>query len=156
MNSDQWNKWLTLGANIGVFVGLILVAYEINQSARQLEIAASADGTDNFTQAMEVLVQDEGLSSLIYRAENVYDELDEFDKWRVTKYLDGFMSMSQQDFTVFHQVENVEETAAFRVDWQENMSKPVFRDYWQRRQSRFGMQFREFIDEIIEEQDSQQ
>ncbi len=49
MNSDDWNRWLTLGANLGVFVGLILVAYEINQSGTQLELAASGDGTDNFT-----------------------------------------------------------------------------------------------------------
>ena len=85
MNSDGWNKWLTLGANLGVFVGLILVAYEINQSGTHLELAASSDGVDNFTQAMEVLAQDEELSKLIFRAERSYDELDDFEKWRVSK-----------------------------------------------------------------------
>lgn len=38
MKSDSLNKWLTLGANLGVFAGLVLVAYEINQSGTQLEL----------------------------------------------------------------------------------------------------------------------
>jgi hypothetical protein len=45
-----------------------------------LELAASADGTDNFTQAMETLVQDEDLSRLIYRAEQSFKDLDDFEK----------------------------------------------------------------------------
>lgn len=49
MESDRFNRWLTLGANVGVIVGLVLVAYEINQSGTSLELAASSDGVDNFT-----------------------------------------------------------------------------------------------------------
>ena len=51
MDSNRVNRWLTLGANLGVFAGLILVGYEINQSGKHLELAASADGVDNFAQA---------------------------------------------------------------------------------------------------------
>ena len=32
MNADSVNKWLTLGANLGVLMGITLVAYEINQA----------------------------------------------------------------------------------------------------------------------------
>ncbi len=79
MNSDDWNKWLTLVANLCVFVGLILVAFEINQTQTQLRIEALADGADNFTQAMEALAQDEDLSKLIYRAEIDFEELNQFE-----------------------------------------------------------------------------
>ncbi len=149
MNSDQLKKWLTLGTNLGVFAGLVLVAYEINQSGTLLEIAASADGTDNFTQAMEILAQDEGLSALVYRAERSFEDLDEFEKWRMSKYLDGFMSMSQQDYLVYHQINDTETTATFGVDWRENMALPVYREYWQRRQARFNREFRDFINHIV-------
>ena len=37
MNSDGFNKWLTLGANIGVLFGLFLVAYEIRQTNTSLD-----------------------------------------------------------------------------------------------------------------------
>ena len=85
MKSDELNKWLTLGANLGVFVGLVFVAWEINQTQKQLEITALADTTDNFIQAMEMLAQDEELARILFRAESVFQELDQFEKWRVYK-----------------------------------------------------------------------
>jgi len=33
LNTDKLNRWLTLVANVGVLAGLLLVAYEIRQSA---------------------------------------------------------------------------------------------------------------------------
>ena len=32
MDSDRTNRWLTLAANVGVVIGLILVAYEVRQT----------------------------------------------------------------------------------------------------------------------------
>ncbi len=153
MKSDGLNRWLTLGANLGVFAGLILVAYEINQSGAQLELAASADGTDNFTQAMETLVQDEDLSLLIYRAEHSFRDLDDFEKWRVSKYLDGYMSMSQQDFLVYREISDMESDAAFQNDWRENMGLQMYRDYWLHSQDRFEPVFQGFINDILADLD---
>lgn len=34
LNADKVNKWLTLGANLGVLAGIILLAFEISQSSR--------------------------------------------------------------------------------------------------------------------------
>lgn len=104
MIPKELNDWLQVAGLFGVFTGLILVAYEINRSGRQLELAASADGVDNFMQAMETLVQNEDLSRLIYRAEQSFVELDDFDKWRVSKYLDGYLSMSEQDYLLYREM----------------------------------------------------
>jgi hypothetical protein len=153
MESDRFNRWLTLGANVGVIVGLVLVAYEINQSGTSLELAASSDGVDNFTQAMEVLVQNEELARLIYKAETSFEELDEFDRWRVSKYLDGFVSMSQQDYLVYLAMDNESEELAFSNDWQENMKLKMYRDYWTKSFMRFNPEFRLFIDSIISDID---
>jgi len=149
MKAGTWNQWLTLGANFGVFAGLILVAYEVDQSATQLELAASADGTDNFVEAMEVLAQNEELSRLIYRAERSFEELDDFEKWRVSKYLDGFMTMSEQDYLVYREINDKEPATGFEDDWRENMKLPVYREYWQRSQGRFSPEFRSFINKIV-------
>ena len=142
MKPDSLNKWLTLGANLGVFAGLILVAYEINQSGAQLELDASADGTDNFTQAMETLVQDKELSSLIYRAEQSFEDLDDFEKWRVSKYPDGYMTMSQQDWLVYREIGGTGSNKAFADDWRENMRLQMYREYWLRSKGRFDPEFR--------------
>lgn len=153
MKLDSLNKWLTLAANLGVIAGLILVAYEINQSGRHLELAASADGVDNFTQAMEILAQDEELALLIYRAEHSFGELDDFEKWRVNRYLDGYMSMSEQDYGVYRQIHGSEDTA-FEDDMREYMSLKMYREYWRESESRHGVEFRHFVNTIIAELDS--
>ena len=155
MDNNSLNQWLTLGANVGVIIGLILVAYEINQSGTSLELSASSDGIDNFTQAMEVLVQNEELARLIYKAENSYEDLDDFDKWRVSKYLDGFLGMSEQDYRVYRAMGEEEEDLAFRDDWRENMRLTMYREYWAESSQRFNSDFRRFIEEILEDLDSE-
>jgi len=119
MGSDRLNRWLSLAANIGVIAGLVLVAYEIDQSSITLELATSSDGVDNFQQAMEVLVQDEDFARLIYKAETEYEGLDEFEKWRVSKYLDGYFPL------------------------------PMYRDYWSKSRQRLGPDFRRYIDDVL-------
>ena len=153
MTSDTWSKWLTLAANVGVFVGLILVAYEINQTQTQLRMEALADGADNFTQAMETLAQNGELSRLIFRAETNFEELDQFERWRVSKYLDGFMTMSEQDYLVLKGLADGENLTGFEHDWHENLAKPFFRFYWSGNEDRFGKEFREFINGILIEVD---
>jgi hypothetical protein len=148
MNSEKLNKWLTLGANLGVFAGLVLVAYEINQSATNLDLAVSSDGVDNFQQAMEILVQDEDLARLIFRAETSFEELDEFDKWRVSKYLDGYFSMSEQDFRVLVSMSE-DGGSGFVDDWRENMALPMYQDYWSHSEGRFTRGFRQFINDTL-------
>ena len=151
MSSDRLNRWLTLAANIGVIAGLVLVAYEINQSAITLNLAVSSDGVDNFQQAMEVLVQDEDLSRLIYKAETAYEALDEFERWRVSKYLDGYFSMSEQDYTVLATLSGADAAAGFRDDWQGNKSLPAYQDYWSKSSQRFGPVFRRYINDVLTE-----
>ena len=149
----SWDRWLGFVTNLSVFLGLILVAYEIDQTRTQLELSASSDGTDNFVHAMELLAQDEELSQLIYHAENSYHELDSFQRWRIFKYLDGYFTMSEQDFRVFVATGNAKIVTTFGVDWRENMERPMYRGYWSNGGLRFSIEFRYFIDGIIQELD---
>ena len=32
MNTEKLNRWLALGANVGVLIGLILLVYEVRQN----------------------------------------------------------------------------------------------------------------------------
>ena len=55
MNADKVNRWLTLGANIGVVIGLVLVAVQINQDAGLTRAQLFSDATDSrreFNQGM--------------------------------------------------------------------------------------------------------
>ena len=148
MNLDALNKWLSFTANVGVFAGLVLIAYELNQTQEQLEMSALADATDNFTQAMEVVAQDEDLSALLFRAETNFDELDRFEQWRVFKYLDGFTTMSEQDFLAMKGFE-VGTLGGFEYDWKNFMQQQHYRAYWAENENRFGHEFRAYVNNIL-------
>ena len=153
MDTDRLNRWLTLGANVGVLAGLMLVAYEINQTRTQLALSASTDSTNDYVQAMQVLAQDEDLSELLYRAELSYDELEKFEKWRISKYFDGFFVMAQQDYFVIRQNDVGETLVAFEADWRRRMAMPSWREYWGLRRNRYAPAFRDFLDDILSESD---
>lgn len=135
-----------------MFLGLVLVAYEINQTHRQLEIAARADTTDNFTQAMEMLSQDQELAALIYRAETDFESLEEFERWRLFKYLDGFMTMSEQDYVVLKDIEKGT-LGGFKYDWEHFLRQPHYLAYWKDHEERFGLEFRKFVNDLIASND---
>ena len=46
MNADKLNSWLTLGANIGVVIGLGLLIYEINQNTKMMQAQINQQRTD--------------------------------------------------------------------------------------------------------------
>ena len=55
MNAEKVNSWLGLGANIGVVIGLFLVAFQINQDAELTKAQLFSDHTDSrreWSQAM--------------------------------------------------------------------------------------------------------
>ena len=147
MTNERQSRWLSIVSNGAVFAGLVLVAFEIHQAQAQMELAALADGADNFTQAMETLSQDEGLARFIYRAEHQYEELDAFERWRAFKYLDGFVTMSEQDYLVLTVMAGPVD--GFEDDWRENLQLPLYRDYWSASEQRFGLEFRAFINTIL-------
>jgi len=46
MNAEKINSWLTLGANIGVVIGLALLVYEINQNTEMMQAQINQNRTD--------------------------------------------------------------------------------------------------------------
>ena len=55
MITTKVNSWLSLGANIGVGIGLVLVAYQINQEAELTKIQLFSEATSSrkeFNQSM--------------------------------------------------------------------------------------------------------
>jgi hypothetical protein len=85
----------------------------------------------------------------MFRAEQSFETLDEFEKWRLTKYLDGFCMMAQQDYFTISMSDESEIITAFTVDWKERFSFTLWQDYWQRKRNRYGQAFQNFIDDIV-------
>ena len=46
MNSEKLNSWLTLGANIGVLIGLVLLIVEIQQNTEMMRAQINQSRTE--------------------------------------------------------------------------------------------------------------
>jgi len=89
MESEQLNRWLTLGANFGVLVGILLLVYELNQN-RELTRAEIrnelSQGVIEFTMAQS---ENEQLADIIVRAETG-EKLTPVEQRRYTYFFRGF------------------------------------------------------------------
>ena len=52
MNADSVNRWLTLGANLGVVIGLILLFVELNQNSSLVKAQIHQARSDNYESFM--------------------------------------------------------------------------------------------------------
>ena len=60
MESDKVNRWLTLGANIGVLVGIILILIELNQNSDLMRAQMTQARGDNIMQTYRDLLLSDG------------------------------------------------------------------------------------------------
>ena len=73
MKSEKINSWLSLGANIGVVIGLILVAYQINQDAELTKVQLFSDATTSMNEFNYALMGDNPLEAVTKSIENPRD-----------------------------------------------------------------------------------
>lgn len=69
MNTDKINRWLTLGANVGVLAGLLLVVAELNQSREMMQAQTRHEIAAGIVDLLLVPASNEQLADLMYRAE---------------------------------------------------------------------------------------
>jgi hypothetical protein len=53
MDNDRVNRWLSLGANVGVLVGIVLILIELNQNSDLMRAQISQSRADNLIESME-------------------------------------------------------------------------------------------------------
>ena len=73
MNSDQINKWLTLGANLGVLAGIILILIELDQNADLMRAQMVQERANHLVQKYDAIIHSDywhRISAEISRPEN--------------------------------------------------------------------------------------
>lgn len=70
MDADRLNRWLTLGANLGVLVGIALLIVEIDQNRDMMRAQTRHDIAAGIVDLLLVPASNQQLAELMYRAEN--------------------------------------------------------------------------------------
>jgi len=94
MSAESINRWLTLGANIGVMIGLILLVVELNQNSELVRAQIHQARSDNYESSMMEIADTEYLlpayKKLIAAGglndAAALDALDSTEKERIRRY----------------------------------------------------------------------
>ena len=68
MDSDRLTRWLTLGANFGVLVGLLLLIVELNQNRDMMRAQIRHELAAGIVELLQVPASNEQLADVMYRA----------------------------------------------------------------------------------------
>ena len=75
MDSDRLNRWLTLGANLGVLAGIFFLAAEIQQSNRIAIASNEFVARNSFNQFNDVVATETGVAEILVKASSEESEL---------------------------------------------------------------------------------
>ena len=68
MNADKANRWLTLGANVGVLCGILLLVYELAQNREMVQAQTRNEVARQLSDRLQLLASDPELASIWVRA----------------------------------------------------------------------------------------
>ena len=94
MDSDRVNRWLTLGANIGVLVGIGLLILEINQNSELMQVQIEQSRSETYVEWLRERASNDALSALDAKiqglggpAPEVWEQLTPIEQSRVRAML---------------------------------------------------------------------
>ena len=73
MDKDRLNRWLTLGANLGVLVGIILLILELDQNREMMRAQTRNEISVGIVDLLSQVATDTQLAGLIRRADSGED-----------------------------------------------------------------------------------
>ena len=96
MDADRLNKWVILGANIGVLVGIVLLIFEIDQNRQAIRAQTRNDIAQGAIGVISLSIENPHLADILVRS-NRGEELSESDKYM----------LNSRSETIFRYWENV-------------------------------------------------
>ncbi len=89
MNAEKINMWLSLGANFGVVIGLVLLFFEISQNTELMRAQINQSRTDTAVSEQQAVYNSDYLPALIATAARG-EQLSDEEMIRYSSYFRGF------------------------------------------------------------------
>jgi len=96
LTADTLNRWLTLGANVGVLIGIALLLIELNQNELMMRAQTRTELSNGIVEILNLSASNPQLASLIRRADNG-EELS----------ADEYFQYQHRSFALFRYLENL-------------------------------------------------
>ena len=82
MDKDRLNRWLTLGANLGVLVGIILLIFELEQNREMMRAQTRNEVSAEIVNLLSQVSTSPQLASLLRRADASGEDLTPDEHWQ--------------------------------------------------------------------------
>ena len=86
---EQLNRWLTLGANVGVLIGILLLVFELSQNRDLMRSQIRNELSQGVIDILRLRSENEQLATIIFKAENG-EELSPLEQSRYTSFFRAF------------------------------------------------------------------
>ena len=150
MNTNKLAHWLSLGANIGVLVGIILLVAELNQNRDMMRAQIRHDLAMGIVDLLQTPASDEQLAGVLFRAystENLTPEEQFQFELRTNALLRYWEDVHYQYRAgLYDEIEFDRQREA----WKASISKSVrTREYWCRVRTYYSPEFMREMDGLL-------
>ncbi len=147
MRSNQLNRWLTLGANLGVLIGILFLAAEI----RQTNTIAKAEVRNSLTQSVYTLLEmqrDPRQIAVLERADEDWESLSTEERILLSSFASAiFRHYENAYYQHEYGVYETEQFAAEIADLDDSLTTPFLAFYWEHGSWGHGARFRDFVEQ---------
>lgn len=150
MLADNLNRWLTLGANFGVVVGLIVLIYEVNQNTAMMEAQINQQRTDTAMSEQQSQYNSDYLPAIVLKAGRAAP-LTEEEHYRFSLWMRAFnRNMDNQLWQYNHGFlgENIPRSMRYAVRNVIGTTEAGL-EVWEESKGQYSDEYIEFVDGTI-------
>lgn len=89
MEPERLNRWLTLGANFGVLLGILLLVFELNQSRELVRSEIRNELSNGVAELFRQIAENGELANIVFRG-NSGEELSPEESFRYSSFMKSF------------------------------------------------------------------
>jgi hypothetical protein len=150
LDSDRLNRWLTLGANIGVLIGIILLLVELAQNREMMRAQTRHDLAMGIVEMQHAAAEDEQLADIMRRS-LAGEELTPTERYRHRLRLNALLRYwedvhYQYRLGLYDRPEFSRQREAWRDSF---LGNSHLREYWCETDERFSEEFRLELNELM-------
>ena len=94
MDSERLNRWLSLGANIGVLVGIGLLIFELQQNREMIRAQTRTQLAQGVSELLTANMSDAAYASILHRG-NRGEQLTDLEQYQYDRHRNAFIAYNE-------------------------------------------------------------
>lgn len=155
MDTDRLNRWLTLGANIAVLVGILFLAAEINQNTDMMRAQINQSRAEASMSEAQSVFNSDYLPVILVKL-RAGDSISAVEQERYTHFLRGLHRILDNQLRQYREgflAPNIPRSVRQAIMYEIAPTK-VARQEWERTREMFSQEYGQLVDTVIAEYDT--